>query len=118
MSWMAVVSPLPSSGRVTPRWSVAGAPELVPASIDGLPVRRAWVEVKPPLLARLPKFEVVAEISAPAEKPHVPSLFRLLLTDVIVPEQLLPLPPFASKVLVSVSALVFETLGNTTVELA
>src|SRR2546422_225141 len=60
---MAVPSLLPSRGRDTPRWSVAGQPLLSPASMAGLApvhdasgtlaaVQRAWVWGGPPLLAR------------------------------------------------------------------
>ena len=48
MSQTAVVSPLPSLGRVTPRWSVLGGGQLRPASIAGLPATRMCVSVGPP----------------------------------------------------------------------
>jgi hypothetical protein len=41
-------------GQLMPRWSVAGAPVLVPASMAGLVAEGRWVRVGPPLLNRLP----------------------------------------------------------------
>src|SRR5262245_35209109 len=54
MSHLATRSPLPSTGRPKPRWSVfgGGQPEAM-ASMAGLPLTRAWVLVGPPLLARV-----------------------------------------------------------------
>lgn len=53
MSMMAMPLPLPSCGRATPRWSVAGAPALLPASMALLPGKRACVGVCPPLFLRI-----------------------------------------------------------------
>src|SRR5581483_9942669 len=43
-------------GREIPRWSVLGQPALSPASMAGLPARRAWVGVGPPLSWSGPSF--------------------------------------------------------------
>ena len=51
---MSAVPPL--NGRGRPRWSVAGAPVLVPASMAGLPKISATVGVGPPLSASGPTF--------------------------------------------------------------
>src|SRR5919202_2621273 len=58
MSQTAVPSPLPSTGRLAPRWSVlstglAAQTLLSPASMAGLLASRAWVRVGPPLSARV-----------------------------------------------------------------
>src|SRR3954453_16380787 len=52
MSQAAMVSPLPSTGRKKPRWSVAGQ-SVMKASIAGLPGTRLGVLVGPPLLAKV-----------------------------------------------------------------
>src|SRR5215210_6926086 len=41
-------------GRATPRWSVGGKGEP-PASIAGLPLKRRWVSVGPPLYSSRPR---------------------------------------------------------------
>ena len=51
MSHTALLSPLPSCGRVMPRWSVAAQVALLAASSAGLPNAMAWVWLLPPLLA-------------------------------------------------------------------
>ena len=45
----APISTLAAWGRLMPRWSVAGAPVLVPASMAGLPAKGRWVKARPPL---------------------------------------------------------------------
>ncbi|MFN8524592.1 MAG: hypothetical protein U0821_15955 [Chloroflexota bacterium] len=88
-SQVAVVSPLPSMGRVVPRWSVLMVvPPLVPllvqepwtASMAVLPERRAWVWVGPPLLASGPRLRVATLLASPVwvKAVQVPSLLRLL----------------------------------------
>lgn len=62
-------------GRVTPRWSVEGAPLLVPLSIAGLSACGRCVCVDPPLLASGPSFTLT--LSRPAPKPQVLSEERL-----------------------------------------
>src|SRR4051812_27675646 len=47
--WLPLASP--SRKRGAPRWSVAGAPALLPRSMALLPASRAWVWVGPPLKA-------------------------------------------------------------------
>src|SRR5215207_2376869 len=51
----APISQAAPCGRVTPRWSVAGQPVFVPVSMAGEPASRAWVCVKPPLFASVPR---------------------------------------------------------------
>src|SRR5215203_2052652 len=54
MSQMTVPSPLPSL-RCTPRWSVNRQAEFAARSIAGLPGRRSWVLVGPPLFCSGPR---------------------------------------------------------------
>jgi len=54
MSHTAIESPFPSTGRIAPRWSVAGHTPLSPASMAGLPLPSACVNVGPPLSASDP----------------------------------------------------------------
>ena len=49
ISQVDVASPLPSTGRRKPRWSVGEHPVLLPASMAGLPAISACVRVGPPL---------------------------------------------------------------------
>src|SRR5690349_7275206 len=104
MSHTAVLSPLPSCGRVTPRWSVAGQPVFVPASISGLPVRGAWVRAEPPLVASESSSGLVDEESVGSDSVHDESELRLFPEDVIAPSdaQLPVPPPLASTVFLSV----------------
>ena len=50
-SYAPMSTPVPC-GRGSPRWSAAGPPSGVPASMAELPVSRAQVKVGPPLSAR------------------------------------------------------------------
>src|SRR3972149_5707597 len=78
-------------GRATPRWSVAGGGQSeLPASMAGLPARRAWVWVGPPLFARGPSMGSVLLRWPVPEKPQVLALSRLWPLDVTVPLQLAP----------------------------
>src|SRR5262245_14046292 len=82
MSQMAVGSAPPSTGRWNPRWSVAGHPTLVPASMAGLPGSSAWVSVGPPLFWSGPSSGLVAFRSPGPAKAQVASLLRLWPRDV------------------------------------
>ncbi len=55
MSAIAPFVPSPSCGREMPRWSVAGKVVGLPASIAGLPFKRACVRVAPPLKLNEPR---------------------------------------------------------------
>src|SRR6266540_447678 len=74
----APISQAAPCGRVTPRWSVAGQPVFVPASMAGEPASRAWVCVKPPLFARGPRLG------------SCPMMFPL--TPFVKPQALEPMP--------------------------
>src|SRR5262245_33408847 len=76
MSQTTVVSPLPST-RVRPRWSAAGQAVAplpgdagLPASIAGLPARRACVSVGPPLLPSGPR-RGAAPVTTPVMSPLI-----------------------------------------------
>src|SRR5438445_1768562 len=92
MSQTGVPSPLPSSGRATPRWSSAGHPALLPASMAGLTAGRAIVSVPPPLFWRGPRDGLALTRSPAAARPQVLPLSRLLPADVT---GVLQLPPGA-----------------------
>src|SRR5439155_21469419 len=77
ISQTAIPSPSPSTGRATPRWSVAGQAALSPASIAGLPGSRACVLVGPPLSANGPSSGSVSVMSPPALNGQVLSLLIL-----------------------------------------
>src|SRR3972149_5718087 len=53
----------------------------------GLPARRAWVSVGPPLSARGPSLGSVLDRSPEPERPQVPSLSRLFPLEVMTPLQ-------------------------------
>ncbi len=69
MSQIALVSPSPSCGRVTPRWSVVSQLDGLPASMAGLPGSRAWVSVLPPLSASAPSSGSMGEAMLPIRSP-------------------------------------------------
>ena len=50
-----------------------GAPLLSPWSMAGLPARRAWVLVGPPLYARRPSLGLMGFMDVPTLSPFVPS---------------------------------------------
>src|SRR3990172_7774487 len=79
-------------GRLTPCWSVAGGGHgIMPASTAGLPFRRAWVGVRPPLKARGPSLGSVILKSPSAVKRQRLSLLRLKPLEVTeLPPQLPP----------------------------
>src|SRR3972149_2670268 len=101
ISQVAVLSPSPSTGRANPRWSVAGGGQSgLPASMAGLPGRRAWVWVEPPLSASGPSSGAIPGRSPAAVRLHVLSLSRLWPADVVLaqfpPEGLLATMVFLS----------------------
>src|SRR5438132_73324 len=70
-------------GRGAPRWSVAGQPTFVPASIAGLPGKSACVGVGPPLFFSGPSRGSVLAMVAPqlsATTPPYCKLFPLFVT--------------------------------------
>ncbi len=84
------MSQLASCGRVAPRWSVVGPLVQFPASMAGLPGKRAWVRVEPPLLANAPSegSKPMMLPLSPFTKPHAPvpvSSIRLLPKSLNVP---------------------------------
>src|SRR5579859_694829 len=83
-------------GRVTPRWSLAGQPELVPWSTAGLPSTGRCVSVGPPLAPSGPSPSLT--LSRPPPKPHEPSSERLEseLAGATTKPQLAPVAPAAS----------------------
>jgi hypothetical protein len=52
-------------GRLTPRWSMLGAPLSVPLSIAALPAPGRWVGVNPPLTASRPSLASTSSRPAP-----------------------------------------------------
>src|SRR5207249_8861195 len=56
----APMSIIPPTIRANPRWSVAGASVLSPASMAGLPQSSAWVKVGPPLFWSGPNLRAAA----------------------------------------------------------
>src|SRR5437870_471184 len=78
ISHVAMPSPLPSSGRGKPRWSVAGGGQsFPPASIAGLPGKSAWVGVGPPLSCSGPSCGSMLTRSPGDAKPQALPLSRL-----------------------------------------
>ena len=72
-------------GRATPRWSVASGTSLwsgqllIPSSMALLPDSKAWVNVGPPLSARLVSKLVTAAVLMPEHSAVAKSSNRLLL---------------------------------------
>src|SRR5439155_18760473 len=86
ISQVAIPSPLPSSGRGKPRWSVAGGGQSSPpASIAGLPGNSAWVGVGPPLSCSGPSCGSMLTRSPVPVNPQELPLSRLCPWDVKVP---------------------------------
>ena len=90
--------PAPSTGRVTPRWSVTShaPPPLpgadgLPASIAGLPTSNVYVEVGPPLFVSAPSLALIGALLLPNRSP-VPPLKLQPLTPIKLwpPEMILP----------------------------
>ena len=90
--------PAPSTGRVTPRWSVTSQapPPLpgadgLPASIAGLPTSNVYVEVGPPLFVSAPSRALIGALLLPNRSP-VPPLKLQPLTPIKLwpPEMILP----------------------------
>jgi hypothetical protein len=100
MSQIALPLPSPFFGRALPRWSVGGQSVLVPLSMAGLRLRRAWVFVVPPLLASAPRRGLVTPKRSPPWLKAVvsPPPIRLWPPD----KKVLVLPPmrFTSSLLV------------------
>src|SRR6266446_3685061 len=72
ISQAAIPSPLPSSGRERPRWSVAGGGQsFPPASIAGLPGESARVGVDPPLSCSGPSCGSTSARSPGSANPQV-----------------------------------------------
>ena len=91
------------SGRLNLRWSVAGQPLLLPASIAGEPAGSAIVQVGPPLScnalnANSPIQLLVLKVTEPSRSPPVTPAVTLLATIVLVnatvpPASILMPPP-------------------------
>src|SRR5512143_933291 len=87
MSHTRVPSPLPSTGRGEPRWSVEGQEALSPASMAELPACSAIVWLKPPLSARSASSGLLLRLpaphTAPGMEPHPPwtMLWQMLVVD-------------------------------------
>ena len=71
ISQTAIPSMLPSMGLTYPRWSMLGHTPSSAASMAGLPVRRAWVIVSPPLSWSGPSTGFVSGRSPASVKAHV-----------------------------------------------
>src|SRR5262245_56930248 len=113
MRWLTSKAPMSGwASREKPRWSVAGAPALLPASMAGLPASRAFVWVGPPLSPSEPSFGSSFAPPVPVRsvppKPVEPSVspIRLVPCEVKVPST----SSLAVVVLVLPAMMVFLTL--------
>src|SRR4030065_79250 len=86
------------TGLTYPRWSVTGAPVLVPLSMAGLPASSACVQVYPPLFARDPRSGFVLIRSPGPVNPQLLVDSRLYPWEVTVFEQSPPVVLFATMV--------------------
>src|SRR5437763_14352613 len=73
--------PFWTRGKPLPRWSKFGGGVNAgsPASMAGLPVRRAWVWVRPPVFASGPSFGSMGVVAVPTWLPVVVSVMLVLV---------------------------------------